>query len=119
MTNHKIHVKFPGRIVFIGFGSIGQGVLPLILRHIGTDASRITVVAPDERGSHVLQHFGVSFIKQAIKQDNLRSVLTPVVGEGDFVINVSVDVSSIDLVRFCRERGALYLDTCIEPWPGG
>ena len=39
MTNHKIHVKFPGRIVFIGFGSIGQGVLPLILRHIGTDAS--------------------------------------------------------------------------------
>lgn len=119
MTNHQIHVKFPGRIVFIGFGSIGQGVLPLILRHIGTDASRVTVVAPDERGSHVLQHFGVGFIKQTIKQDNLRSVLTPLVGEGDFVINVSVDVSSVDLVRFCRERGALYLDTCIEPWPGG
>jgi homospermidine synthase len=119
MTNHQIHVKFPGRIVFIGFGSIGQGVLPLILRHIGTDASRITVVAPDERGAHVLQHFGVGFIKQAIKQDNLRAVLSPLVGEGDFVINVSVDVSSIDLVRFCRERGALYLDTCIEPWPGG
>lgn len=119
MTNHQIHVTFPGRIVFIGFGSIGQGVLPLILRHIGTDASRVTVVAPDERGSHVLQHFGVGFIKQTIKQDNLRSVLTPLVGEGDFVINVSVDVSSVDLVRFCRERGALYLDTCIEPWPGG
>jgi homospermidine synthase len=100
MTSHKIHVKFPGRIVFIGFGSIGQGVLPLILRHIGTDASRITVVAPDERGSQVVQHFGVNFIKQAIKQDNLRSVLTPLVGEGDFVINVSVDVSSIDLIRF-------------------
>ena len=30
----KKHVAFTGRIVMIGFGSIGQGVLPLILRHI-------------------------------------------------------------------------------------
>ena len=119
MTSHKIHVKFPGRIVFIGFGSIGQGVLPLVMRHIGTDAGRITVVAPDERGLHVMQHYGVRFIKDAVTPGNLRPLLTPLVGEGDFVVNVSVDVSSVDLIRFCRERGALYLDTCIEPWPGG
>jgi homospermidine synthase len=46
-------------------------------------------------------------------------VLMPLVGPGDFVLNVSVDVSSIALIRFCWERGALYLDTCIEPWSGG
>ena len=34
-TQHKVHVTFPGRLIVIGFGSIGQGVLPLILRHIG------------------------------------------------------------------------------------
>jgi homospermidine synthase len=28
-------------------------------------------------------------------------------------------VSSCALIEFCHERGALYLDTCIEPWPGG
>ena len=28
------HVAFGGRLVMLGFGSIGQGVLPLILRHI-------------------------------------------------------------------------------------
>ena len=26
MTKHTVHVDFPGRFVFIGFGSIGQGV---------------------------------------------------------------------------------------------
>src|SRR5207245_11176023 len=31
----------------------------------------------------------------------------------------SVDVSSVALIEFCQEMGALYLDTCIEPWPGG
>jgi homospermidine synthase len=30
-----------------------------------------------------------------------------------------VDVSSIALIKLCHEKGALYLDTCIEPWPGG
>jgi len=29
------HVGFSGRLVMLGFGSIGQGVLPLKLRHIG------------------------------------------------------------------------------------
>ena len=27
------YVKFAGRMVIVGFGSIGQGVLPLFLRH--------------------------------------------------------------------------------------
>ena len=42
MTKHPVHIDFPGRIVLVGFGSIGQGVLPLILRHIGISPDRIT-----------------------------------------------------------------------------
>jgi homospermidine synthase len=119
MSDHKVHVNFSGRIVFVGFGSIGQGVLPLMMRHIGTSADRITIVSADERGIEVARHFGVKFIMQPVKPENLRTLLEPLVGEGDFLVNVSVDVSSIALVQFCQERGALYLDTCIEPWPGG
>src|SRR6185312_15672017 len=26
---------------------------------------------------------------------------------------------SIALIKLCWEKGAMYLDTCIEPWPGG
>ena len=45
MSEHAIHTHFPGRLIFIGFGSIGQGVLPLILRHVGgLTADRITIV---------------------------------------------------------------------------
>jgi homospermidine synthase len=25
----------------------------------------------------------------------------------------------VALIRYCWEKGAMYLDTCIEPWPGG
>ena len=53
MTNHKIHIEFPGRIVFVGFGSIGQGTLPLVLRHIGIPTERITIITADDRGRKV------------------------------------------------------------------
>ena len=46
-------------------------------------------------------------------------MLDPLLGRGDFLLNVSVDVSSVALVKLCWEKGAMYLDTCIEPWPGG
>ena len=44
-----IHASFRGRLVMLGFGSIGQGVLPLILRHIDMPKDRITVVTADAR----------------------------------------------------------------------
>jgi homospermidine synthase len=120
MTQHKTHVDFPGRIVFVGFGSIGQGVLPLILRHLGgVKPERITIITADDAGKAEAEKFGIKFINNALTRDNYKRVLEPLVGRGDFLLNVSVDVSSIALIKFCWEKGALYLDTCIEPWPGG
>ena len=43
-------VKFAGRIVIIGFGSIGQGILPLLLRHIDMKPEQISIVTAEERG---------------------------------------------------------------------
>jgi homospermidine synthase len=119
MSKHEVHVNFGGRIVFVGFGSIGQGVLPLILRHIGTSADRITIVTAEDAGLAEAQHFGVEFVKCALTRENYRRTLEPLLKAGDFLLNLSVDVSSLALIELARERGALYLDTCIEPWAGG
>jgi homospermidine synthase len=119
MAQHPVHVVFSGKLVMVGCGSIGQGVMPLILRHIGITADRITVVTADERGEKVAAEYGVKFVKQPLTKQNFRSVLEPLLSKGDFLLNLSVDVSSLALVEMCAERGALYLDTCIEPWPGG
>jgi homospermidine synthase len=119
MSEHEVHVTFAGKIVFVGFGSIGQGVLPLILRHIGTSADRITIVTAEAKGRAEAEHFGVKFVQAALRPDNYRQILEPLLAAGDFLLNLSVDVSSVDLIRLARERGALYLDTCIEPWAGG
>ena len=112
-------VAFAGRLVMVGNGSIGQAVLPLILRHIAMPPERIHIVTADERGHAEAAGYGIGVSIQPLTRQNYADVLTPLLAPGDFLLNLSVDVSSVALVRLCQERGALYLDTCIEPWMGG
>lgn len=113
------HFTFTGRIVMIGCGSIGQGVLPLLFRHLAIKPEQVTIVTADERGRAEADAHKVKFIKLPLTNDNFRHVLTPMLSKGDFLVNVSVDVSSTALIELCQERGAFYTDTCIEPWVGG
>src|SRR5512132_3711627 len=108
-----------GNLVIVGFGSIGQGALPLILRHIGLASERITIVTAEELGHEEARGYGIRFVVEPLTRENYRRVLEPLLGSGDFLLNLSVDVSSVALIEFAQERGALYLDTCIEPWAGG
>src|SRR5580765_4473789 len=118
-NSHKIHIEFPGRILFVGFGSIGQGALPLVLRHVGIAPERITIVTAEDKGADEAAKYGIKFVKERLTRENFRRVLNPLLGRGDFLINVSVEVSSVALIKLCWEKGAMYLDTCIEPWLGG
>ena len=115
----KKHVALSGRLVIVGFGSIGQGVLPLLMRHLEIGPDQITIITAESRGQVVAAEYGIRFIETPLTQQNYRAILEPRLGRGDFLLNVSVDVSSVALVELCQNKGALYLDTCIEPWPGG
>lgn len=118
LNPHK-HVAFSGRLIMVGFGSVGQGVLPLILRHIDMGSEQITIVTADHRGHDEALEYGINFIVNALTEENYEAVLGTLLGPGDFLLNVSVDVSSIALMELCHELGAMYMDTCIEPWAGG
>jgi homospermidine synthase len=117
--SHKVYVDFPGRIIMVGFGSIGQGVLPLILRHIKVPPQRIVIVTAEDAGRAEAEALGVRFIREPLVRENYRRVLDGLMGRGDFLVNLSVDVSSVALIKHCWERGVMYIDTCIEPWAGG
>jgi homospermidine synthase len=119
-ARNKKYLDFKGRMVILGFGSIGQGVLPLILRHIGVKPEQIVIITDEMRGGEdEAGRYGVEFVEKRLTESNVRSVLDNRLGEGDFLVNLSVEVASTALVELCQEKGALYIDTCIEPWPGG
>jgi homospermidine synthase len=113
------HVAFSGRLLMLGCGSIGQGVLPLLLRHIDMPKENISILTSDTRGSAVAKAFGIAEEILELTRDNYKNVLSERLNAGDFLLNLSVDISSVALIKLCRELGVLYLDTCIEPWAGG
>jgi homospermidine synthase len=113
--------KLDGPVVMIGFGSIGRGTLPLILRHFDVDPAQITVVAPNSDGDHLLKEYGIRRLDHVLTEENHRQVLGPLLTAATgtpFCVNLSVDTSSVALLRLAREVGALYVDTVIEPWAG-
>jgi homospermidine synthase len=112
-------LAFSGRIVMVGFGSIGQGTLPLLLRHIDLKPEQISIVTGDEKGRQVAAEYGIAFHDSPLTPANYRALLEPRLSRGDFLVNCSNEVSSVALIALCQERGALYIDTCIEPWAGG
>ena len=122
MTTWPVHGRISGPIVMIGFGSIGQ-------RHAAADRAAFRVRPEPLRGHrpageaqrHLLDERGIRFIQQAVTRENYRELLTPLLTEGGgqgFCVNLSVDTSSVDIMELCRELGALYIDTVIEPWAG-
>jgi homospermidine synthase len=117
---HQTLAAITGRLVIVGFGSIGQGILPLVRRHIAVDPERITIFTAHERGRDVAAACGVSDFRVApLTRENYRHHLLPLLCPGNFLLNLSYDVSSIDLIELCHEFDVPYLDSCIEPWAGG
>ncbi len=121
MTKSPIHGRISGPIVMIGFGSIGKGALPLIERHFEFDHSRLTVIDPSDADRKLVDERGYDFVHSAVTKDNYRELLTPLLTNGGgqgFCVNLSVDTSSVAIMELCREIGALYIDTVVEPWAG-
>jgi homospermidine synthase len=115
----KILGRIRGRLVMIGFGSIGRGVYPLIVDHLQFDHSSLVVIDPSDAPAAFLAAHNVTHQKIALVESNYKAILTPLLQDASaFVVNLSVDTCSLSLMRLCRELGALYIDTVVEPWAG-
>ncbi len=115
----EVHATIDGDLVMIGFGSIGRGVLPLIERHIGFDRDRFTVIEPSAEFAHILRDHGIRHLQTALTPENFARTLRGLFPQGKgMLVNLSVDVDSIELMKLAQEIGVLYLDTVVEPWPG-
>jgi homospermidine synthase len=123
MAQWPVYGEISGPIVMIGFGSIGRGVLPLIERHFTFDKSRLVIIDPHplDADRKIIEERGLRFIEKAVTRDNYVELLKPLLAEGEgqgFCVNLSVDTSSLDIMELCRDLGALYIDTVVEPWLG-
>ena len=114
-----VYGRIDGPIVLIGYGSIGKGTLPLIERHFDYDPIQLSVIDPNDATAPLLAEQGITHHQIALTEGNYREILGGLFPDGcGFCVNLSVDTSSLDLMKLCRQLGVLYIDTVVEPWAG-
>ena len=96
-------------------------MLPLLERHCEFDRKRFVVIDPDDSHRNLLDERGIRFVKAGLTPDNYKEILTPLLTEGGgrgFCVNLTVDVSSLDVMKLARSLDCFYIDTVVEPWLG-
>lgn len=109
-------LNFKGKMILLGFGVIAKAVLPLLIKHLNLNASQIVIITKEEEGRAIAQSHQIEYHAICVTLENYLEVLTPFMHPGDFLLNLSVDISSKAVIELCERQHTLYLDTCIEPW---
>ncbi len=109
---------FDGRILVLGFGGVARCTLPLLLKHLDVPRDRITVLdmADISDAESNPENAGVRFVRARITRRNLTTELSKHVGAGDLLVDLAWNISCVELLEFCRERGVLYVNTSVELW---
>ena len=110
--------EFNNRILIIGYGAVARCMLPILLEHIVIPGDRITVLDALDKSAE-LAHYtaqGIRFCRVTISPENLDEILSAHVSAGDLVIDVAWNIDCCDIVRWCHDRGVLYVNTSIEVW---
>lgn len=112
--------SFKGPILLLGFGGVGQTILPLILRHISVNSKNITVLEKDNHLELFQKKYGNTGVKYVIKEvtkDNMDSVLSQYIKPGGLIIDLSLNIDGIEICLWCLKHNVLYTNTSIERWP--
>ncbi|AMQ83557.1 saccharopine dehydrogenase C-terminal domain-containing protein [Pseudomonas glycinae] len=103
------------RIVIVGFGSIAQALMPLLVARYDAEFVIFDKEVDVDR-QLVADEYSACLIRKMITPRNFKEVLGHYLSEHAFLLNLAVSVSSEALIELAQSFQALYLDTCIEPW---
>lgn len=105
-------------LVFLGFGSVAQCLIPLLQKYYGLSSSFITVIEPRTEISNLtrLVDSGARWIQERVTRDNYGAVLDRWVPDGSFLVDLSVGVETKALLMWCRNHHVLYVNASVELW---
>ncbi|MTB06345.1 MAG: homospermidine synthase, partial [Actinobacteria bacterium] len=110
--------RTPQRVLVLGCGSVAQCTVPLLLRDLGIDGSRITIVDFVDNRARVADCIaqGVTYEQDRVTPENLDAFLAARVGDGDLLLDLAWNIDNPTILQWCRDHGVRYLNTSVEVW---
>lgn len=110
--------RFEGKILVIGCGYVSRCTLPLLLRHIDIDPTKITVIDFMDCRAHISESLktGVNYELVKIVSDNLHSTLSKYVSSGDLIVDLAWNIDCLAILQWCHDHNVCYVNTSVEVW---
>lgn len=111
-------MKWDNNLLIIGFGSVAKCTLPLLLKHIEINIRNITIIDFEDKSKLLADYIktGVKFVQLRITQENLSASLEKHAGRNSLIVDLAWNIGVIDLLVWCNENNALYMNTSVELW---
>jgi len=111
-------IQFDKKILFVGYGAVAQCALPMLLKLVKVPAKNITVMDFEDRRSMLKPWLakGVKFVRARITRQNLGNLLGKYLSEGDMLIDLAWNIDACDILKWCHEKGVLYINASTELW---
>ncbi|KTD60446.1 homospermidine synthase [Legionella santicrucis] len=107
---------FNKKIILLGFGCIGQAILPLLVNRLNISPSQILIITDEDFAISLANKCAVNFFIQKITKQNYIEIIGNQLASDDLVIDVSIGISSAAMIQLCNEKQALYINASIEEW---
>jgi homospermidine synthase len=111
-------LRFEGRVLLLGCGSVSRCLQPLLLRHLDMDFARLTVLDFEDLAGSIPGTLaaGASYVRERITPENISSELGKYAGDGDLLINLAWNIDTVEIIQWCQDNGVRYVDTSVELW---
>ncbi len=111
-------IKFPNKILFVGFGAVAECTLPILFKHLKVAPQNVTVMDFEDRSGKLKKWTakGVRFVRDRVTEENLGRLLGAHLSAGDLLIDVAWNIAAEDILQWCHDNGVLYINTSVELW---
>lgn len=100
----------------MGFGNIGQGLSALLRKRFSETPIFVFDEQMNAQQIAIAEQYGFAWLRIRITRDNYVPLLETLADQDSLVINIATSINSCELIAWTQQRGAHYLDTCIDPW---
>ena len=110
--------KFNNKILIIGYGSVSQCTLPVLLDKIEIPLKNITIIDFEDKSKSLTKYteMGLEYVCEKITPENLDHVLSKYVGNGGLLIDLAWNIGANDIIKWCHDHEVLYVNTSVELW---
>jgi len=111
-------LEFKNKVLIIGYGSVSQCTIPILLKHIKIPYENITILDFTDKRKSLKQWTdkGVKYFQERITPINIARELSRHVSSGGLIIDLAWNIGCIDILNWCHDNKVLYVNTSVEEW---